>query len=63
VKAYQRLTGIPPLPPLWSYGAWMARMSYFSAKEALEVADFRSGFQASLSGAMMYRGFTPFPVS
>jgi hypothetical protein len=41
----------------------MARMSYFSAKEALEVADFRSGFQALLSGAMMYRGFTPFPVS
>ncbi len=46
VKTYRRLTGIPPLPPLWSYGAWMARMTYFSAKEALEVADGmrRGGF-------------------
>jgi alpha-D-xyloside xylohydrolase len=46
VKAYRRLTGVPPLPPLWSYGAWMARMSYFSAKEALEVANGmrRGGF-------------------
>jgi hypothetical protein len=32
---YRRLTGVPPLPPLWSYGTWMARMSYFSAGEAL----------------------------
>lgn len=39
LTAYRRLTGIPPLPPLWSYGAWMARMSYFSAAEVLEVAD------------------------
>lgn len=39
VTAYRRLTGVPRLPPVWSYGTWMARMSYFSAKEALEVAD------------------------
>ncbi len=46
VAAYRRLTGVPPLPPLWSYGTWMARMTYFSAKEALEVADGmrRGGF-------------------
>ena len=36
---YRRLTGVPPLPPVWSYGAWMARMTYFSADEAVEVAD------------------------
>jgi len=39
LTTYRRLTGVPPLPPLWSYGAWMARMSYFSADEALAVAD------------------------
>ena len=38
VRNYRRLTGVPRTPPLWSYGAWMARMTYFSAKEALEVA-------------------------
>jgi alpha-D-xyloside xylohydrolase len=38
VKNYRRLTGVPRLPPLWSYGAWMARMTYFSAQEALGVA-------------------------
>ncbi|HTZ51477.1 MAG TPA: alpha-xylosidase [Spirochaetia bacterium] len=46
VHAYRRLTGVPPLPPVWSYGTWMARMTYFSAAEALEVADGmrRGGF-------------------
>ena len=39
VAGYRRLTGVPALPPLWSYGTWMARMTYFSAREALEVAD------------------------
>jgi len=39
IYEYWRLTGVPPLPPLWSYGAWMARMSYFSAKEVEEVGD------------------------
>ncbi len=38
VHNYRRLTGVPRRPPLWSYGAWMARMTYFSAKEALGVA-------------------------
>ena len=39
VTEYRRLTGVPPLPPLWSYGTWMARMSYFSAQEVKDVAD------------------------
>ena len=38
VRNYRRLTGVPRKPPLWSYGAWMARMTYFSAQEALDVA-------------------------
>jgi alpha-D-xyloside xylohydrolase len=38
IRNYRRLTGVPRKPPMWSYGAWMARMTYFSAREALEVA-------------------------
>ena len=46
VSAYRRLTGVPALPPAWSYGTWMARMTYFSAEEALAVANGmrRGGF-------------------
>lgn len=36
---YRRLTGVPTLPPLWSYGTWMAKMSYFSAEEVRSVAN------------------------
>jgi alpha-D-xyloside xylohydrolase len=30
---YRRLTGFPTELPLWSFGTWMSRMSYFSADE------------------------------
>jgi len=30
---YRRLTGFPTMLPLWSFGTWMSRMSYFSAEE------------------------------
>ena len=30
---YRSLTGFPTLPPLWSFGVWMSRMTYFSADE------------------------------
>jgi len=30
---YRCLTGFPSSLPLWSYGTWMSRMSYFSADE------------------------------
>ena len=34
---YRRLTGFPSLPPRWSFGTWMSRMSYFSAEEVREI--------------------------
>jgi alpha-D-xyloside xylohydrolase len=34
---YRLLTGFPALPPLWSFGIWMSRMTYFSADEVNEV--------------------------
>jgi alpha-D-xyloside xylohydrolase len=34
---YRLLTGFPGLPPLWSFGIWMSRMTYFSADEVNEV--------------------------
>ena len=35
---YRRVTGFPRKVPLWSYGIWMSRMTYFSAAETKEVA-------------------------
>ena len=35
---YRRLTGFPPQVPLWSYGTWMSRMTYFSADEIDGIA-------------------------
>lgn len=34
---YRLLTGFPELPPLWSFGIWMSRMSYFSADEVTGI--------------------------
>ena len=36
---YRTLTGFPTLPPLWSFGIWMSRMTYFSADEVQEICD------------------------
>ena len=36
---YRRITGFPSVPPLWSYGVWMSRMTYFSADEVNEICD------------------------
>lgn len=36
--AYTRLTGKSPVPPLWSFGLWMSRMSYKTQDEVLDVA-------------------------
>jgi len=35
---YRSLTGFPPDLPLWSYGMWMSRMTYFSEEEVRTVA-------------------------
>lgn len=34
---YRRLTGFPQMPPLWSFGIWMSRMTYFSAQEVEDI--------------------------
>lgn len=34
---YRQLTGFPPMLPLWSFGIWMSRMTYFSADEVEEI--------------------------
>ena len=36
---YRRLTGFPSMPPLWSFGIWMSRMTYFSAEEVEDICD------------------------
>jgi len=35
---YTSLTGKAAMPPLWSFGTWMSRISYFGEKEGYEVA-------------------------
>ena len=39
LKGYRMLTGFPSMPPLWSFGIWMSRMTYFSADEVNEICD------------------------
>ncbi|WP_417354285.1 alpha-xylosidase [Flavobacterium sp.] len=35
---YTDLTGKASMPPLWSFGFWMSRITYFSEKEGREIA-------------------------
>ncbi|MBI1226991.1 MAG: alpha-xylosidase [Bacteroidetes bacterium] len=35
---YTNLTGKSPMPPLWSFGLWMSRISYFSEADGRKVA-------------------------
>ena len=37
LRGYRDLTGYPSMPPLWSFGIWMSRMTYFSADEVEEI--------------------------
>ena len=39
LRSYRMLTGFPPMLPLWSFGIWMSRMTYFSADEVNEICD------------------------
>ena len=36
---YRSLTGFPSMPPLWSFGTWMSRMTYFSADEVTAICN------------------------
>lgn len=38
LSEYTALTGRSPMPPLWSFGLWMSRITYESEVEAREVA-------------------------
>lgn len=38
LDAYTDITGKSPMLPLWTFGTWMSRISYFSQKEGLDVA-------------------------
>ena len=35
---YTNITGKSPMLPLWSFGTWMSRITYFSQKEGLDIA-------------------------
>lgn len=39
LQSYTDLTGHPELPPLWSFGTWMSRITYLSQAEATDVAE------------------------
>lgn len=38
LSEYTALSGRPEMPPLWSFGTWMSRISYFNEDEGREVA-------------------------
>ena len=38
LNEYTTLTGKPSMPPLWSFGLWMSRITYFSEDETRAVA-------------------------
>jgi alpha-D-xyloside xylohydrolase len=38
LNEYTTLTGKPAMPPLWSFGLWMSRITYFSEDEVRTVA-------------------------
>lgn len=38
LNSYTELTGKSPVPPLWSFGLWMSRITYKSEEEARKVA-------------------------
>jgi len=39
LRGYRMLTGFPAMPPIWSFGIWMSRMTYFSADEVEEICE------------------------
>ena len=39
LRGYRMLTGFPQMPPMWSFGIWMSRMTYFSADEVEGICD------------------------
>ena len=39
LSEYTALTGRPEMPPLWSFGTWISRISYFTEEEGREVAN------------------------
>ena len=38
LDAYTDVTGKSPMLPLWTFGTWMSRISYFSQEEGLDIA-------------------------
>ncbi|TCO09881.1 glycoside hydrolase family 31 protein [Natronoflexus pectinivorans] len=38
LNEYTNVTGKPTMPPLWSFGFWMSRITYFSEAEGREAA-------------------------
>jgi alpha-D-xyloside xylohydrolase len=38
LNEYTNVTGKPNMPPLWSFGFWMSRITYFSEADGREVA-------------------------
>ncbi len=39
LSAYTAISGRPEMPPTWSFGTWISRISYFTEEEGRDVAD------------------------
>lgn len=39
LNEYTEIVGKPGMPPLWSFGTWISRITYFSQKDGYDVAE------------------------
>ena len=39
LNEYTEITGKSPMLPLWTFGTWMSRITYFSQEEGLDIAE------------------------
>ncbi|MCK9161011.1 MAG: alpha-xylosidase [Bacteroidaceae bacterium] len=39
LRGYRDISGYPSMPPVWSFGIWMSRMTYFSADEVTDICN------------------------
>jgi alpha-D-xyloside xylohydrolase len=61
LSEYTALTGRAPLPPLWTFGLWMGRETYYSEDEVREVAEKLRRYRVPCDVIHLDTGWTEVP--